>query len=538
MRNEESAVDGNVTLTFHGAAQTVTGSCMELASAGHRILVDCGLFQGSRTLETLNHAPFDFDPSTIEAVVLTHSHIDHSGLLPKLVAQGFGGPIFCTAPTADLLEYMLADAGRIQEFEATRRNRRRDRAGEERFTPLYTEQDGLSAWRRTRPMALEQWFEPAPGFRSRLWNAGHILGAASAEVDTGGVRVLCSGDLGPQHKAFQNAPAGPTGVDHVVCESTYGGRSQERPSLEQRRDRLAAEIDEALARGGNLVIPAFALERTQELLLDIAHLADAHRIPDVPVFVDSPLATRATSVFARHADELEDLGDTDVFRHRIFHFVENADVSARINDMSGVVVIAASGMCEAGRIRHHLAHNLHRRDSTILFVGYQAQGSLGRVLLDGAQRVRISGFDVNVRARIRRIDTYSAHADQTELRNWIARRAPITGGLFLNHGEPGAIAALTALVGEDAPQLTVFAPAIGETYLLPASAPATLVTAARPDAARLVGRDWQNDYAEFTLGLKQRLARIPDVADRQKAVAELRRVLDAYTDGGASSGER
>ncbi|GAA4488438.1 MBL fold metallo-hydrolase [Rhodococcus olei] len=530
-------MDEHVTLTFHGAARTVTGSCMEITSAGRRILVDCGLFQGSRTLESLNHEAFGFDPSTIEAVVLTHAHIDHCGLLPKLVAQGFDGPIFCTAQTADLLEYMLADAGRIQEFEATRRNGRRDRAGDERFTPLYTEQDALVAWRRTRPVPLEVWFEPAPAFRARLWNAGHILGAASAEVDTGGVRLLCSGDLGPQHKAFQTTPAGPTGVDHVVCESTYGSRTRERPSLEQRRDQLAAEVNDALARGGNLVIPAFALERTQELLLDIAHLTDAHRIPDVPVFVDSPLATRATSVFARHASELEDLGGTDVFHHRAIHYVEDADASMRINDMSGVIVIAASGMCEAGRIRHHLEHNLHRRDSTILFVGFQAQGSLGRVLLDGAPRVRISGSDINVRARIRRIDTYSAHADRDELRNWIAQRAPITGGLFLTHGEPGALAALTALVGEDAPQLPVITPAIGESYLLPAAAPATLVAAARPDAARLVGRDWQNDYAEFTLGLKQRLSRIPNTADRQKAVAEMRRVLDAYIDSGHSDAD-
>jgi metallo-beta-lactamase family protein len=518
-----------VTVTFHGAARTVTGSCMELEAASHRILVDCGLFQGSRTLETLNHAAFEFDPTTVEAVILTHGHIDHCGLLPKLVAEGFDGPIFCTAQTSDLLEYMLADAGRIQEFEASRRNRRPDRSGEKPFIPLYTEQDGLAAWQHTRPVPLEHWFEPAPGFRARLWNAGHILGAASAEVHAGDIGVLCSGDLGPQHKAFQATPAGPAGMDYVVCESTYGGRKRDRPTLEQRREQLAAEINDALARGGNLVIPAFALERTQELLLDIACLADAHRIPEVPVFVDSPLATRATSVFARHATELQDIGGADIFHHHAIHYVEDADVSMRINDMSGVIIIAASGMCEAGRVRHHLVHNLHRRDSTVLFVGFQAQGSLGRVLLEGATRVRISGSDINVRARIRRIDTYSAHADCDELRAWIAERAPITGGLFLTHGEPGSISSLTALVSGDTPQLPVIAPTIGETYRLTPSGAPTLVSPGRADAARLIGRDWQNDYAEFALGLKEQLMRIPSTAERQNAVAALARVLRSYT---------
>lgn len=226
-------------------------------------------------------------------------------------------------------------------------------------------------------------------------------------------------------------------MDFVICESTYGSRTRVRLSIDQRRDLLEEEINKAISRGGNLVIPAFALERTQELLLDIAYLADANRIPNVPVFVDSPLANRATSVFARHAGELEDLGGKDIFHHPSIHYVDDASASMRINSMSGVIIIAASGMCEAGRIRHHLAHNLHRRDSTILFVGFQAQGSLGRVILEGARQVKISGTDVNVRAHIRRLDSYSAHADQAELLDWIKERKPISGSLFLTHGEPG-----------------------------------------------------------------------------------------------------
>lgn len=519
-----------VNLTFHGAVKTVTGSCMEFTFEDRRILVDCGLFQGSRSLETLNYGAFAFAPDTVDAVVLTHAHIDHCGLLPKLVAQGYEGPIFCTDQTADLLEYMLADAGRIQEFEAQRRNQRRDRAGEATFEPLYTEQDALTAWRQTRPVPLEEWFEPTAGFRSRLWNAGHILGATSAEVAAGDVRLLCSGDLGPQNKAFHADPEGPAGLDYVVCESTYGSRTRAQLTIAQRRDLLEEEINTAIGRGGNLVIPAFALERTQELLLDIAYLADQDRIPHVPVFVDSPLANRATSVFARHASELEDLGGKDIFHHPSIHYVDDASASMRINNMSGVIIIAASGMCEAGRIRHHLEHNLHRRDSTILFVGFQAQGSLGRILLEGAERVRISGTDLNVRAQIRRIDSYSAHADQSELLTWITERKPISGSLFLTHGEPGAAAALAELVTEHDPSLPVTIPAIGESYQLQSGTPAKLVGTARSDAAQLIGRDWQNDYADFAVGLKHQLARISDSGNRRKAIADMRKVLDEYAE--------
>ncbi|HSG33750.1 MAG TPA: MBL fold metallo-hydrolase, partial [Sphingomonadaceae bacterium] len=358
--------DNPLKLTFHGAAQTVTGSCMEFAHAGHRLLVDCGLFQGSRSLERLNLEDFAFDPRKLDAVVLTHAHIDHSGLLPKLAAQGFGGRVWCTGATADLLEFMLADAGRIQETEAERRNRRRDRAGEEPFEPIYTAQDALDAWRLCRPVGLEQWFEPAPGFRARLWNAGHILGSASVELDCAGVRVICSGDIGPENKAFQLDPEGPSGFDHAICESTYGDRERDKVTIEERRRLLQAEVEAAMTRGGNLVIPAFALERTQELLLDLGHLLSAGELRDARVFVDSPLANRTTGVFARYASELEDTGGRNVFDHPSFHFVSEVSESIRLNAISGAIIIAASGMCEAGRIRHHLAHNLHRRDSTVL----------------------------------------------------------------------------------------------------------------------------------------------------------------------------
>lgn len=518
------------SLTFHGAAQTVTGSCMEFRSGEATILVDCGLFQGSRSLEVLNTGHFAFDPGKIAAVVLTHAHIDHSGLLPKLVAQGFKGRIWCTGPTAELLEYMLADAGRIQEADTERRNRRRDRAGDEAFEPIYTEDDGIAAFRACKPVPLEEWFEPAPGFRARLWNAGHILGSSSLELEVDGVRVMCSGDVGPDNKAFHLDPAGPCCFDHVICESTYGDRTRERITIEERRKLLEAEVRAALVRGGNLIIPSFALERTQELLLDLAVLSDRGDIPNVPVFVDSPLANRATSVFAAHAAELEDTGGANIFRHPSFHFVNDVQESIRLNSMSGAIILAASGMCEAGRIRHHLAHNLHRRDSTVLFVGFQAQGSLGRVILDGAEAVRISGVDIRIRAQVRRLDCYSAHADQRELLEWISGRSPISGSLFLVHGEAGAIEEMRRQMQKQSPELAVKLPQIGESYALEAGTPAKRTATARPDIAQTVGRDWQNSYADFALGLKRQLSRIENERDRQKAIEEMRRVLDSFTD--------
>ncbi|MBT2188364.1 MBL fold metallo-hydrolase RNA specificity domain-containing protein [Sphingobium nicotianae] len=518
----------DLTLGFHGAARTVTGSCMEFCHDGKRLLVDCGLFQGSRTLETLNRAPFTFDAGEVDAVILTHAHIDHSGLLPKLVADGFDGPIWCTRPTADLLEFMLADAGRIQETEAARRNRRRDRAGEAEFVPIYTEQDALAAWRQAQTTELETWFEPIPGFRARFWNAGHILGAASVELDIAGTHILCSGDLGPEHKAFYPDPESPAGFDHVICESTYGDRRREHLTIAERRTSLEAEIKAALTLGGNLIIPVFALERTQELLLDIAALIDAKRIASVPVFIDSPLASQATSVFDKYAGSLEDTGGADVFRHTAFHFVDSVQESIRLNTVSGAIIMAASGMCEAGRIRHHLKHNLFRRESTILFVGFQAQGSLGRVILEGAKRVRISGEDIVVRAQVRHIDTYSAHADQDDLLAWMEARRPIAGSLFLSHGEANSIEALRRLAQSRDVSASIVAPELGDVYRLSHNAPAARIKTGDPVLQQAVGRDWQNSYAAFATSLKRELADIKDAANRQQAIEDMRKILESY----------
>jgi len=344
----------------------------------------------------------------------------------------------------------------------------------------------------------------------------------------GGSRLLFSGDLGPDHKAFHPDPEAPVGFDHIICESTYGDRAREDVTIEQRRTLLEAEIHAALTRGGNLVIPVFALERTQELLLDIASLINSGRLPHPRVFIDSPLASRATEVFAKHAHHLEDMGDGEIFAHPSFHFVSSSTESMRLNQMSGAIIMAASGMCEAGRIRHHLRHNLGRRQSTILFVGFQAGGSLGRTILDGADRVRISGHDVAVKAQIRRIDSYSAHADQDDLLRWIEARAPISGSLFLTHGETGSTEALRRLTQAAGAAQSVVTPQIGKAFALPTTAPARRTKTGTLELHNALNRDWQNDYADFSTKLKRQLSNIESASARREALSRMAQVLQSY----------
>lgn len=395
-------------LKFHGAAGCVTGSCALLETKRGRVLVDCGLFQGSKTLKELNYGPFPFNACEIDAVLLTHAHIDHSGLLPKLMRAGFAGPIYATAGTRDLCAVMLPDAGAIQEMEVESLNRRNQRRGLPEVEPIYTARDAREAMGQFRIVQLGELLEILPDLRARWWDAGHILGSTSIEVEVSGAdggaptRILFSGDLGPGGRDLAHDPAGPASVDHIVLESTYGDVERGFVSTEDRRRILAKELALAHAAGGPLLIPAFAVERTQELLVDLIDLMEKTEAPPGPIFLDSPLAIRATDVFLRHGHDGAGGNPFASLREsRLLRFTESANESREIERVRGWhVIVAASGMCDAGRIRHHLKRLLWRPEATVLIVGYQAVGTLGRLLREGRREVRIQGDVVRVRAAV------------------------------------------------------------------------------------------------------------------------------------------
>lgn len=434
----------SVTLRFCGAARTVTGSCYLVETASGRFLIDCGLFQGQKTLKELNYGAFPFRPADVDAVLLTHAHIDHSGMLPKLVREGFDGSIFATRGTIDLCSVMLPDAGNIQEFEVATLNRRNAARGRSDVTPIYTEADAVASLRSFRPVDYESWIDVMPGVRARYWNAGHLLGSASIEIECADaarpgrpLRLLASGDIGPEAKLLQPDPKAPAAFDYVISESTYGDRIRPATTPQQRRERLAAEVRDAANARGAMLIPAFAVERTQELLVDLVGLMERGEVPAAPVFLDSPLAIQATDVFRKHAASL----DSDVDINRIFasphlRFTETVNESKAIAKLTGFhIVVAASGMCDAGRVKHHLRHNLRRRECSVLITGFQAQGTLGRRIVDGAKSVRIHGDEVEVRAEVATLGGFSAHADQSALTAWLRAFERPPARVCLVHGE-------------------------------------------------------------------------------------------------------
>lgn len=525
------------TLTFCGAAGTVTGSCSHLATPHGNFLIDCGLFQGTRTTQNLNYGDFPFDVAGVDFLILTHAHIDHSGLLPKLVRAGFSGAIFATEPTADLLQFMLRDSAYIQESNVERLNKKRQRRGETLLKPLYELPDAEETLKLIRTEDYEKWFEPKPGVRVRFWNAGHLLGSASAEVliedsKTESLSLLFSGDLGPEEKVFHPEPDAPSGYDYIVCESTYGNRDRDDYTLEKRRHAIRDELIRGLSRGGNVVIPSFAVERSQELLHDIGVLLKNGEIPEATVFLDSPLARKVTEVFIKYSKEMEDIevDEAELFRDKNFRLVQNVAESKAINRVKGgAIIISASGMCNAGRIKHHLANNIWRPESTILFVGYQSPGTLGHIITSGAKEVRIHGKECKVRAEIRRLGNYSAHADQGELIDWIVERGPARGGLFLNHGEDDARATLRDLLAErGVDRDRVVLPHFDESFELVSG---TVPVSKGQPKPRLpeesMQRDWYNDYAAFVLDLGNKLRDTEAADDRRDLIHRLTAALEA-----------
>jgi len=529
----------SVTVRFCGAAQTVTGSCYLLQTPSGGVLVDCGLFQGQKALKQLNYGSFPFRPADIDQVLLTHAHIDHSGLLPKLVCEGFRGRILATRGTIDLCSYMLPDAGSIQESEVASLNRRNAARGRSEVTPIYTQADAIASLQSFQPVDYETWCDVIPGVRARYWNAGHLLGSASIELELADdaasarpIRLLMSGDVGTDGKLLEPDPKAPIGFDYVISESTYGDRIRTPTSPELRRQRLAAEVRDAAAASGALLIPAFAVERTQELIVDLVDLMDHGEIPTAPIFLDSPLAIHATEVFRTHAASLDPAIDINrLFNSPNLRFTETVDESKSIARLTGFhIIIAASGMCDAGRIRHHLKRWLWSNRATVLLVGYQAHGTLGRFLQEGAKAVRIQGEEIKVAARIRMIDDYSGHADGSEIARWIAARRPIERGLFLVHGEESAIAGLAERVAERIiPAAKLFQPVLDDIFELSGAEPRLLdVTHRRRLAPETVTHlDWHNEMSGLMLDINERIEAAADDRSRGVIIRRLRRALDA-----------
>lgn len=519
----------SVQIKFCGAAGIVTGSCYLITVPEGKFLVDCGMYQGTKTVRELNYGDFGFDAREIEFVLLTHAHIDHSGLLPKLVREGFDGKIYTTQATKDLLAYMLPDSAFIQMSEVERLNRTNRHRGQPEIEPIYTVQHAEACLELIEQVNLDTWLDLPFGIRGRYWNAGHILGSGSIELeipneDGKKTHMLFSGDLGPEHKAFHDDPDGPKEIDYVLVESTYGDRERPDYTLESRRKNLRDEILAAREAGGNIVIPSFAVERAQELLLDLDTLMDTGEIPQMTVFIDSPLATKVTEVFTKHQCDMQ-MGDKGCpFTGKNFKFTESVEESKAINMIrSGAIIMSASGMCEAGRIRHHLRNNLWDTKATVIFVGYQAEGTLGKMLQEGAERVRIHGEEIEVRARIRTLHEYSAHADQSELVAWVKERLPVRKGIFLTHGADYARAMFREkLVAEGIDPKMIFPPMIDDVYHLDGEKPEKIVTGkSRLSAEGLAARDSHNEYASFVLELANTLRGMKGEEARKRLIADL-----------------
>jgi metallo-beta-lactamase family protein len=441
------------TLTFLGAAGTVTGSRFLLEHEGARVLIDCGMFQGTRELRDRNWAPSPIDLKRLDAIIITHAHIDHAGGLPRLVREGYRGPVFCTGGTRDLLGLLLPDSARIQEEEARFANKE-GYSKHAPALPLYSEEDALHALDLLETFGYGRTRAVAPGLRLTFHDAGHILGSASCELELEGTgqRIVFSGDVGRYGAPILEDPARLAEATTLILESTYGDRSH---GAEDPAAGLAAAVDQAVRRKGMLVIPAFAVGRTQELLYRLGLLERDGRIPTLPVFVDSPMACDATPIYLAHAHEhdmefrgLLAAGKTPLATART-RFVTSVQESKSLNAIPGPgIIISASGMATGGRILHHLKHRLPRPESTVLFVGYQARGTRGRRLLDGEEQVKIHGQFVPVRAHIAQLSGFSAHADQGELLRWLDGFRQPPRQTLLVHGEPPALEALRSRLAQ------------------------------------------------------------------------------------------
>lgn len=484
-------------IQFLGAAQTVTGSCFMIEASGARFAVDCGMHQGNTAIEKRNFETGMYRPADIDFILLTHAHIDHSGLLPRIVAEGYSGPVYCTPPTADLIALMLEDSAHIQETEAAWRTKKlARRGGHAAPAPLYTVEDARRVSEHVRPVDYNTEVKPWPGITVTYRDAGHILGSAFLEItvteDGKAARLLFSGDLGRPGTYLMHDPQEPFAKpDYLFLESTYGDRDHKNESA--TLDELADAVAYSYGQREKVIIPAFAVGRTQEILYCLHLLHQKNKLPkDLPVFVDSPLAIRATEVFKKYKNyletsELSKTGDLVTLLPNL-HFTPTASESQALNTMSGpAVIISAGGMCNAGRIRHHLRHNAWKPGASLVFVGYQGVGTPGRKIVDGAASLRLFNEDVAVKAKVYTIGGFSAHAGQSQILDWVARFEGNPMQIVLIHGEEQAQKTLAGLL-ESRYHLPISVPGyLEEMELTPAAVSKVHTTGAPMRTPRL---DW------------------------------------------------
>lgn len=469
-------------ITFLGATKIVTGSNFLVEAAGKKFLVDCGLYQGKAELEEQNYREFDYNPAEIDFMLLTHAHIDHSGRIPKLYNDGFKGPIYAHKATCDLCQIMLPDSGHIQEQEAEWKNRKRVRQGKNIVIPLYTAEDAEKCMEIFKPVNYDEIVEITPEIHVRFNDAGHMLGSAIVEVwineDGKDKKIVFSGDIGNNDIPLLSSPTMIESADYLVMESTYGGRLHNRN--DEKANLFLNIVSETLDKNGTVVIPSFAVGRTQEILYEINNLKcedcsdkikkEYETLMKAPVYVDSPLAISATEIFKQNMNLFDE--ETQALIQRGdnplefpgLQFTRTADESKSLNEMDGAaIIISASGMCDVGRIKHHLKHHIWNPNSTILFVGYQAPGTLGRRIVDGAKTIKIFGEEIAVNARIEYIEGYSGHADQEWLMNFIYSFITKPKHIFLVHGEPEGQEILREKILKET-QIPVIVPEFGEVY--------------------------------------------------------------------------
>ena len=474
-----------MNIIFLGATKTVTGSNFLVEAAGKKFLVDCGMYQGKATLELENEAPFVYNPSDIDFMLLTHAHIDHSGRIPKLYNEGFRGPIYATKATCDLCGIMLPDSGHIQEQENEWKNKKRKRKGQKAIPPLYTAEEATRCLEIFKTVKYDEIIEIDENIHVRFNDAGHMLGSSIIEVwvneDGKETKTVFSGDIGNNDIPLLSEPTMIEDADYLVMESTYGDRLH--VGTNDKAKVFLDIVSETLDNGGTVVIPSFAVGRTQEILFELDKIKEQdakdekfqeeyQKLMKAPVYVDSPLAISATQVFKENEDLFDD--ETKALMERGdnplefpgLKFTQTADESKALNEMDEPsIIISASGMCEVGRIKHHLKHNIWNPKSTILFVGYQAPGTLGRTIVDGAKTVKIFGEEFSVKARIEYIEGYSGHADQEWLLNFVYSFIKKPKHIFLVHGEPEAQLVLKNKIVEST-QIPVTIPSFGEKYTL------------------------------------------------------------------------